>query len=726
MPGMPLKGVELEVTDGITEHSSRVALKGVFQNFGDVVACWVPPIDRRGVDRASVRFGNAASAEAAKTACDAGQVFLQGLPVKVNWRTGGGRRVGNSDLGEVAGGNSPERTKPRALMDSAGTQCAGEAALASGAALAGGALTAAGAPAAAAARETDATGAQPLEGQRRVATFGGARFAAGVRTPARAVAAASGALASAAACASARGVSGIAPAGMVAPPPSSLGGTGPAPQPEMAAHAAMAAAAVVVDPETEARRQRELAAARAERAKQLKRGPGVAALVQGALKRAQTQPTVAKKPENEKADEDKAQEKATEVESDEESEETLRKHREEMARAEAERRREKEKREAAEREKAEREARERREQAKREAEQAEKALQKKEAETREQRIKASVEAAKKQQAERAAAKAAKEAAAAVDSLYANMPQPNLESEAVLNEARMKEAVVREKANNLTNLPPEDRSKVVFLDVDGVLRPARAGGFDILSVDGDAAVRVDTSDFFPSAVKALRHIIERTGAIVVLSSEWRRSETLLLALTDIFEKNRMRVWGSATTTGLELETGPDPVKCFAERRAREVTKWLLDHEGEVSGWVVLDDINLAIADEARKASTKQMGPRLVQTWPLCGLTMGNAKTAVRILNGEMINKVVVERPVAPGGGLSTPMPRAAPGPATTPGSAPAAPAPAAGTTVSGIRPQLEARAGEGTRRWFWPYLGWAAAAEGLPACLCTRLCAYLLA
>jgi len=678
MPGMPLKGVELEVTDGITEHSSRVALKGVFQNFGDVVACWVPPIDRRGVDRASVRFGNAASAEAAKTACDAGQVFLQGLPVKVNWRTGGGRRVGNSDLGEVAGGNSPERTKPRALMDSSRdavrrrsrsrkrsrsrrrrshsrrSRSRNRRDRERSRSKDRGALPPSEVPAL-----PPVSAPPPEQWPPPVAP-----------SPAPQPAPPPGAF------------SGIAPAGMVAPPPSSLGGTGPAPQPEMAAHAAMAAAAVVVDPETEARRQRELAAARAERAKQLKRGPGVAALVQGALKRAQTQPTVAKKPENEKADEDKAQEKATEVESDEESEETLRKHREEMARAEAERRREKEKREAAEREKAEREARERREQAKREAEQAEKALQKKEAETREQRIKASVEAAKKQQAERAAAKAAKEAAAAVDSLYANMPQPNLESEAVLNEARMKEAVVREKANNLTNLPPEDRSKVVFLDVDGVLRPARAGGFDILSVDGDAAVRVDTSDFFPSAVKALRHIIERTGAIVVLSSEWRRSETLLLALTDIFEKNRMRVWGSATTTGLELETGPDPVKCFAERRAREVTKWLLDHEGEVSGWVVLDDINLAIADEARKASTKQMGPRLVQTWPLCGLTMGNAKTAVRILNGEMINKVVVERPVAPGGGLSTPMPRAAPGPATTPGSAPAAPAPAAGTTVSG--------------------------------------------
>mmetsp|Transcript_58458 Transcript_58458/g.189372 ORF Transcript_58458/g.189372 Transcript_58458/m.189372 type:complete len:189 (+) Transcript_58458:128-694(+) len=111
----PVKGVELEVTEGITEHSSRVALKGVFQNFGDVVACWVPPIDRRHVDRASVRFGNAASAEAAKASCDAGQVFLQGLPVKVDFRMGGGRRVGNSDLGES--GNKNDEGKARAIMD---------------------------------------------------------------------------------------------------------------------------------------------------------------------------------------------------------------------------------------------------------------------------------------------------------------------------------------------------------------------------------------------------------------------------------------------------------------------------------------------------------------------------------------------------------------------------------------------------------------------------------
>merc|ERR550514_1179778 len=123
--------------------------------------------------------------------------------------------------------------------------------------------------------------------------------------------------------------------------------------------------------------------------------------------------------------------------------------------------------------------------------------------------------------------------------------PNPEDSATMNEAKIKEAVTRERANNLTNLPPEDRSKVIFLDVDGVLRPARAGGFDILSVDGDSATRVDTSDFFPSAMKALRHIVEKTGAMVVLSSEWRRNDALTTSLNDILEKHRLRPWGAMT-------------------------------------------------------------------------------------------------------------------------------------------------------------------------------------
>lgn len=420
-----------------------------------------------------------------------------------------------------------------------------------------------------------------------------------------------------------------------------------------------------------AKRAAELDEKRKERASQMKRGPGVAALVQAALQRAQTVPRSEKKEEEPKNAGKKAKLNVQEVDDDSDAEEAVEKRKQLREQEERERRlneletetkaREKAERqaqEAQERERVERLARERRERLRQEEAEAETALQKREAETRDERIKASVEAAKRQQAERAAAKAAQEA---IDNnLYSDMPQPSVESEQKMNEARAA-AAEREKKNNLTNLPPEDRTKVVFLDVDGVLRPARAGGFDTLSVDGDA--RVDTSDFFPSAMKSLRHIIERTGAVIVLSSEWRRGEALCVALGEVFEKNRLRPWASATTSKLELEPGSDPVRQFADRRAREIAAWLDAHGKDVSGWAVLDDINIAIADESKKSQAKKarqekdaISPHLVQTWPLCGLTMGNAKTAVRILNGEMINKVVVERPVAPTpSGMATPMP-----------------------------------------------------------------------
>jgi len=614
--------VELEIVDGITEHSSRVALKGVFQNFGDVVACWVPPIDRRHVDKASVRFGNAASAEAAKLACDSGQVFLQGLPVKCDYRMGGGRRVGNSDLGES--GNNNDDGKARAILDGS------------------------------ASRRRSRSRRQRSRDRRRSRSRDRKRSRSRDRRRSRSrdrfVEGPVPALPPPQLSAPPQdwappplpgfpGMLGASPPGMPAATAAMMGAL-PGMQGAMPDPAAMAgaAAAAMPDPVAEAKKKAEIAAARAERAKQLKRGPGVAALVQGALKRALTQPSVSKKPE----EEEKAKEKKAEEDSDVESEETVRKKREEQARIEAEKRREQEEREAREREKAEREARERREQARREAMEAEKALQQREAETREQRIKASVEAAKRQQAERSGGVFAPES-----NLYANMPGPNLEDPGA-PEARKEEAEAREKANkDLGAFPPEDRSKVLFLDIDGVLRPARAGGFDVIT-EGDAAKNVDTSDFFPSAVKALRHIIERTSAKIVLSSEWRRSDALCNALSDLFEKNRVRAWSSKTGCGIEIDKKAEPVRGFAERRAREITTWLQEHEREVSGWAVLDDINLGIADENRKSSARPIQPHLVQTWPLCGLTMGNAKTAVRILNGEMINKVVVERQVAPVG------------------------------------------------------------------------------
>mmetsp|Transcript_127 Transcript_127/g.345 ORF Transcript_127/g.345 Transcript_127/m.345 type:complete len:635 (-) Transcript_127:151-2055(-) len=625
-----MSGLTLEITEGITEHANRVALKGVFAAFGDVLACWVPPIDRRGIDNASVRFANAQSADAAKGACDAGQVFFQGLPLKVKWRIGGGPRVGNSDIGSAAGGRSPSRERGRQREEYRNRRSRSRRRRS---------------------RSRDRKLTKRSRSRDREKRFDKevpavqdapqpqampppAFNEALMDLPARPANVPLDVAVTAAFGGGAAATTALSPAGSLPSLPPVID---------------------VIDPEAEKKRKKEAAEAREKRQAQLKRGPGVAALVQGALKRAQT---MAKEKEEERElDEERLALEKLEREEQErkEQEQRERKRREEKAREREEAQEakkkpeippevlkaEQEKKEREAREKAEREARESAERARREAEEAD-ARAKMEQATREARVRAGVETAKRQQAARQAAQK--------DSLYGDMPDVGRDEE--LAEKRAREAQQLQRNINLS-LPAEDKSKIVFLDIDGVLRPARAGGFDILATE---TVNPDTTDFFPAAMAALRHIIERTGAVIVLSSEWRRTEPLQDAVDQVLERHRLRPCYSATTTKVaeSKDTSGDPVRTFAERRAREISAWLRQHDQEVKGWVVLDDINLALADEDKRPSSEErkiMGSKLVQTWPLCGLTMGNAKTAVRILNGEMIHKVLVERPKAPGGGIA---------------------------------------------------------------------------
>jgi len=596
----------LEITEGITEHANRVALKGVFSAFGDVLACWVPPIDRRHVDAASVRFAVAESAECAKVACDQGQVFFQGLPLKVKWRAGGGPRVGNSDIGGTVGGNSPTRQSLRDRSQDRGN---------------GGR------------RRGEGNGGRRRSRSRRRRSSSRNKFLENeVAFPA-----------------GSEPFNPLADAPMMPPqqfmppemmmqmqqpsmgmPPMGMGGGMGMPSIQ-----AMPEMLPPTREEIEAEERRKIEA-KARRAAQLKRGPGVAALVQGALKNAQTSSANNKKDQDDLTMffEKEEPKKKREPEKTKAEIEAERKHREE----EEARERARQEREALEREKEK--ARQKAIEMAKEEERL-----KAEAEERESRVRQGVEAAKRQQAQREGRAGPKGIGPA--NLYGDMPDAGYEPEddAAAQKKRKEEKAAKQRLN--FNLPAEDNSKIVFLDIDGVLRPARAGGFDILS-DGKETTHPDTSDFFPSAMKALRHIMERTGAIIVLSSEWRRSEALRDSIDEVLEANRIRPSYDWTSVEVDEVKMTDPVRSFADRRAREVSDWLRKHEDQTKGWVVLDDINLAIADEDNKQSAKSMAPKLVQTWPLCGLTMGNAKTAVRILNGEMIHKVLVERPKAPGG------------------------------------------------------------------------------
>lgn len=144
-------------------------------------------------------------------------------------------------------------------------------------------------------------------------------------------------------------------------------------------------------------------------------------------------------------------------------------------------------------------------------------------------------------------------------------------------------------------------KYVLLDIDGVLtsaahtlrcirehRPPNPSGMDWLD---------------PSCVEALRHIVEATGASVVISSSWRELGTE--RLREVFRESGVPVVPEDTT----------PVWILVKRDA--LAAWIAAHPQD--GYVVLDD-----ADQ-------RLG-RQVRTDPETGLTMQDAEKAIKILLG----------------------------------------------------------------------------------------------
>eukprot|EP00927_Polykrikos_kofoidii_P043777 TRINITY_DN3786_c0_g1_i2.p1 TRINITY_DN3786_c0_g1~~TRINITY_DN3786_c0_g1_i2.p1 ORF type:complete len:343 (+),score=80.69 TRINITY_DN3786_c0_g1_i2:111-1139(+) len=85
----------IDLVQGITELSNRAQVKALFEQFGEVTACWLPPRGLREgpkCERGYVKFSRSHAAEAAFEACKDGKVILWDIPVKAVWRDTGATR----------------------------------------------------------------------------------------------------------------------------------------------------------------------------------------------------------------------------------------------------------------------------------------------------------------------------------------------------------------------------------------------------------------------------------------------------------------------------------------------------------------------------------------------------------------------------------------------------------------------------------------------------------
>lgn len=103
-------------------------------------------------------------------------------------------------------------------------------------------------------------------------------------------------------------------------------------------------------------------------------------------------------------------------------------------------------------------------------------------------------------------------------------------------------------------------KVIFLDIDGVLNLIPQGRDEF----GDC--------FHPHLVENLRHVIERTGAAIVISSTWR--------MNGLSEMKRM--WEMRDLPGIVIDVTP----FLNTPRGEEIAEWL--RENPVTDYAIIDD------------------------------------------------------------------------------------------------------------------------------------------
>eukprot|EP00434_Breviolum_minutum_P012275 symbB.v1.2.010819.t1/scaffold706.1/size171012/8 len=142
------------------------------------------------------------------------------------------------------------------------------------------------------------------------------------------------------------------------------------------------------------------------------------------------------------------------------------------------------------------------------------------------------------------------------------------------------------------------------------------------------------------MRALRFIVQKTEARIVLSSDWRKQDVLKEGIESAFEEHGIPSLYSSTPD-LDQAT-PGVIKAihssFREKRCKEIRKWLKQHP-KITHFCAIDDVDLSMVDKAslksgRDAENIFLDPdkEFVKTNPVVGLTMEISKLVICYLNG----------------------------------------------------------------------------------------------
>jgi hypothetical protein len=168
---------------------------------------------------------------------------------------------------------------------------------------------------------------------------------------------------------------------------------------------------------------------------------------------------------------------------------------------------------------------------------------------------------------------------------------------------------------------EKMKKIIFLDIDGVLNTR----------DWHSRMTKDTPRdefgwvFDPVAVENLAHIINETGANIVVSSSWKYlGMTKLKEMWDIrnLPGDLLDITPNTVSDEILLNANLDEIE-LGVCRGNEIKEWLSKHKGEVSNYVIIDDFDDLLPEQMCHA---------VITNTLIGITESDAEKAITILNG----------------------------------------------------------------------------------------------